>query len=306
MAEQSYRIISGINSIEMQHSIEYYVDMSASGTRNVGLQFLCSVIADSAYDRSSIKKNVEQMGFDHWTTRSYDYTDGDHVGYTIAYKDTCGGDRIILVAIRGSAGELKFPDLWNSSADWKSDLFNVGPDSASRHTGFNLAAGEVYNALVDYIDVTAGNVRIVITGHSRGAAVGNLLAADLISKSNVPASRVIAYNFACPNTATHYQYNTVSCPNVFNICNTYDLIPMVPADDWGVLGTNSKPVDVVRFMLALTGTSSWNKYGKNIYFTSGKDLTTINVFECGMIFDFIGRNHIPQTYINWAANQFYN
>lgn len=240
------------------------------------------------------------MGLDHWTSGNYNYDDGNHVGYTIGYVDTSNGERIVLAAIRGSAGEIQ--DL---GPDWRSNLFNVGPDSEHRHAGFNTAASEIYTILRRYVDVSADNVRVVITGHSRGAAVGNLLAADLIGKSGMDPAHVIAYNFACPNTVTHNQHNGINCPNVFNICNTYDIVPKVPMDDW--IFDSYSPFTLMNMLQTLNGSTSWHKYGNNVEFTSGRDLfAEYTIFTVGNFFAQLGRNHEMTMYINWASRQYYN
>ena len=115
------------------------------------------------------------------------------------------------------------------------------------------------------------HIRYVITGHSRGAAVGNLVEADII-KNYRAASRVFGYNYACPNTATHGTYDDIYCPTVFNFWNVNDIVPYVPRSD-----TPIRTLDVrtsIEYMIkaTLTDDDEWGKYGKNLFFTRGVDV----------------------------------
>jgi len=65
------------------------------------------------------------------------------------------------------------------------------------------------------------NVKFLITGHSRGAAVGNLLSAKLNDTYNIQ-TRVFSYDFATPPVIRGKKDRTTNYPNIFCIDNEDD------------------------------------------------------------------------------------
>ena len=63
-----------------------------------------------------------------------------------------------------------------------------------------------------------------IMGHSRGAAIANILGAKLIDNGNT----VFAYTFATPNTTTVNEETARSYTGIFNLINSDDLVPYLP------------------------------------------------------------------------------
>ena len=144
---------------------------------------------------------------------------------------------VIIVSVRGTNG---------TNAEWSSN-FDVGADTSdyynaveashphwknkSHHKGFDVASNRVYDKLKAYINQyvdTSLPVKILINGHSRGAAIANILAKDLVDDTSY---QVNAYTFACPNTTT--ATNTANYPMIFNVINTDDMIPYMPLTQWG-------------------------------------------------------------------------
>jgi len=148
---------------------------------------------------------------------------------------------LIIVVVKGTDG-LK---------DWLRD-FSV-EFTKSTHAGFQNAADEVHMELHKYLLTnnllsSAAENRILITGHSLGGAVTNLLAQKLTNDRNyASADNIYAYSFATPNTA---KFSTVSeerqLGNIFNIVIAEDLVPGAPP------------------------TGFYWKYGKTLVFPSGK------------------------------------
>ena len=269
--EKPYTVRSDNNTVEMKHSVEYLIDKDPSDPE---LQFLCTLLSFGAYDAGTTKANFRRMGFE--TIRVGDgYSVGDHVGYVIGVKNTFQGEKIVLVAIRGSYGEVF------KSADWISD-FNAGPDSSYKHTGFHTAEQELYQDLKSRVNLTGGNVTVLITGHSRGAGVGNLLAADLI-RNDLSAGKVIAYNVACPNVATNKVFTSVSCPYVYNLVNRMDLVTWVPLPGFSIK-TDKGASDLLYSFIhtfvhfdesTLSPEKKWGRFGHDIPFSSGTAFSTI-------------------------------
>lgn len=160
----------------------------------------------------------------------------DVAAYTFASKtipDPQGGAPVTLVfvGVRGSYG-----------IEWISNfnLYDAQGDSDDHH-GFGKAETEVEHALARYardLDADPERTRILITGHSRGGAIANLLAArlnDLSETSNriAPASGIYAYTFAAPGSTRESDRQSPAYDNIFNIVNESDIVPKLPLSTWG-------------------------------------------------------------------------
>jgi uncharacterized protein YjdB len=138
---------------------------------------------------------------------------------------------VIAIVVRGTHGE----------DEWASD-FIVGSDVD--HIGFKTAEELVYRQLVeyindDYIDKTLP-YKLLITGHSRGAAVANLLAVDAANNlsdavgQEIKKESIYTYTFATPSVTRNADaQNPAKYNNIYNFVNPSDLIPYVPFSMWG-------------------------------------------------------------------------
>ena len=151
----------------------------------------------------------------------------DKVAYTFAEQTLRSREgkplRLAAVVIRGT-GEY---------TEWASNL-NVGTGSC--HTGFSRAADELLGSLAAYLaqsgPAKAGEtVKFFITGHSRGGAAANLLAARLADSGLVKKEDVFCYTFAAP--AVSVEAAEEGYENIFNIVNETDLVTQVPLSAWG-------------------------------------------------------------------------
>ena len=94
-------------------------------------------------------------------------------------------------------------------------------------------------AYVHRLGLQQPTTRFLITGHSRGAAVANLLAAFLDRGSYAAGEKetcpelvpehIYAYTFATPNSCSDLAERTASqYKNIFNIVNPEDVVPQLP------------------------------------------------------------------------------
>ena len=153
-------------------------------------------------------------------------SDCDHVGYTIASKET-GNYMLYCIPVRGTP----------EGAEWYSDfkLAKDGIDNGGKHYGFHTAAAEMYAELESKFrtDGSDASHRIVwIMGHSRGAAVSNIISGWLNESSWVTRDHLYSYNFACPAVSTTAD---TSYTNIRNYNNSDDLVARVPLSvpAWG-------------------------------------------------------------------------
>lgn len=144
---------------------------------------------------------------------------------------------VIVVSVRGTNG---------TNAEWSSN-FDVGADTTqyydamgynhpdwknkSNHKGFDVAANRVYDKLTEYINTyvdSSAQKSILITGHSRGAAIANILGQMYEDCSSY---RTYVYTFATPNSTTSTSASNYK--TIFNIVNEDDIIPYLPLSEWG-------------------------------------------------------------------------
>ncbi len=212
-------------------AFEYQDEMLAadSGTLSPDLAKVTVGLATAAYAESEIKACLSSMNytlvdsktFNYDGERKATYEDNDFVAFSIGYKKvSLNGEtyNAYVVPIRGTTGN----DEWLSN-------FKLGAAGDSYHYGFKKAADGVLSTLRSKIK-TKNNI-FLITGHSRGAAVANIVAGELtIDKDLASADHIFGYTYACP--AVKIGADT-TLDNVININNPGDAIPELPLADWG-------------------------------------------------------------------------
>ena len=185
---------------------------------------------------ATIKQMYEAYGFKSVKAYNYDEPlsdDNDKIAFTIAQKEILVSNeqyKLIVIATRGG----------QYGAEWVSN-FNVGKLKEG-HTGFYVAANGVFSDFKAYcsengIDITS-NVKVLITGYSRSAAVSNIVANRLnkwFEDNKNSKENVYAYTFATPkNTLTNYAQSLVTdYENIFNIVSKDDFVPYVAFGTWG-------------------------------------------------------------------------
>lgn len=123
---------------------------------------------------------------------------------------------LLVVDIRGSV------TWW----DWVND---IGAQALPFNNRFAALAEEVFTNVENYLSSTGlQDPIILVTGHSMGAAIANILAARL--NGIMDPDNVYAYTFATPRTVNEAVSGNqaVNYPNIFNILNSNDAITYVP------------------------------------------------------------------------------
>ena len=251
-----------------------YVKSLNSSSYNPKLSYMLAGLARSAYNKDNIELSVKTLGF------GYDYIvkkyDGNkfNAAHTIAKQTLSDGTTIVLVVVRGSS----------QYKNWIADFNVVTTNPASgNHAGFDIAANEVLSNMKNFLGgINKSNVKYVITGHSYGAAVGNLLSMKL-SNAGVSKSDVYNYNFACPDVARgnslYWNPNGIH-DNIFNIGYAKDYISVLPG-----------------ITLNLGNTNAWGKYGKSYWFS--KDWSKAS--ETYIDLTQIKKNHDCKNYVDYLS-----
>ncbi len=157
-----------------------------------------------------------------------DYSDplwgNDQCAFSFASRSLPNGKKLLFVTVRGTPG---------NSNEWLSNLnvMNQSWENSVLHEGFSKTSLRVYTKLLTYLvshKMNPAETAVVITGHSRGAAVANLLGASLRETKLFNLERVYVYTFAAPNVTTSKINTEEGYDYIWNIVNGEDLVPSVP------------------------------------------------------------------------------
>jgi len=210
-------------------SYEFSLD-SATGsgtTYNQDTALLATLLSDCAYDQESITQFLADLGFSHlYGNWLWDYN-LNNCGYYIAEKTIIENGEIrhlIYVVCRGTIQAL---GEWLGNAN-----VGVGDD----HAGFATAAGTIQHNLAYYCDkekYTPDNTIFLVTGHSKGAAVANLVGNWLNNESGLTQKENVSiYTLATPNVNQNLTTEAAGLAgneNSFNFVNYQDLIRNSPS-----------------------------------------------------------------------------
>lgn len=253
---------------EVEINEEMFSQNSNGYHRNIAM--LASALSSASYNDGMengyyINRAYENLGFDissDVTLFSYEGAEnnasydtelidvyGDSLAFSIATREI-GETRLLVIALRGT-NLNNTNDLINDISIFGSSFYK--DDSPSGFLNFfnKVSVGlslylENHPEIADSAD--NGKLKILITGHSLGAAGANLLGAYFNTyndnsysgfdgnkdvntmfneKLDIPQNDIFVYSFACPNV--YYGDPTiVDCDNIINIVNESDLIPQIP------------------------------------------------------------------------------
>lgn len=179
---------------------------------------LCARIAHAAYGQGFDMRDFQLLG-------RFENTGTDTQGiFGVAYGNT------FILAFRGSEE--------TGIADWINDLKFLPADfpygekgntAVKVHYGFIEAYKSVREAMFKAAKETP-HKQIICIGHSLGAALATLCAADL--KNNLPGKAISVYTFGSPkvgNDEFAKAYNKL-VPQTYRIVNGVDMVPNLPPD----------------------------------------------------------------------------
>lgn len=298
---ESPDILVGDYSFDRQaYSIERLVSETSSDNYNPKLAHILAAMMCTAYDPVKMSYTYRSMGYADYNLYEY-YTDpddpdygDDNVAYSFAHKEIENGT-LILICIRGSFGDIK-----DMTSDWRSNflplVYNLHDSSVfSVQVGFDNAANKVYSRLDEYIssnNINKSDVTFVLTGHSRGAGVANLVSYKLIN-DGISKRKIYDYNFACPDVALESPAawnwaNKYDC--IFNIANVEDPVAVLPGAAWSVV-----------FKYNVCMQKYWGKYGTSRFFAVGSDNIELNWEDRGHILNFSA--HESKLYVDCMSNE---
>lgn len=212
---------------------------------NHNLARIASILAQTAYDECSDSDNHlaeiyrsigvkdSDMEFHYDIDYSKPVLGNNQCAFSFAFrplKSLPSSPVLVFVTVRGTPANAN---------EWISNL-NVNDTERAEgqvHEGFFHAANQVHGELIYYLlknRISPENCVFLITGHSRGAAVANLLGAHLADEGWFNIDSIFDYTFAAPNVSNEEKTSDPRYNFIFNIVNAEDVVPQVPPrrDSW--------------------------------------------------------------------------
>lgn len=242
----------GINDeIQVEFKLDYRKFFTSSNTAyHKDLSVLGSLLSSVVYEDRTLAINqgtafngditsmLEQYGMSDVKRYKLDknggYKDDDISEVGLGHrKMTYAGKtkELIVVSVRDTNGTVQ---EWSSNFDVGADIADYwdreNPDWTNKqhHKGFDVTTNRLDAHIQDYIqdkvDSFAEKI-IYVVGHSRGAAIANLLGAKYEADANY---KTYVYTFAAPNNTI----NKKTYKTIFNVINTDDLVPYLPLTAW--------------------------------------------------------------------------
>lgn len=250
----------GDRSCNVEFTVDYRLLFGSNTTYSKDLSILSSLYANDMYADVYMKVTsgatggssnpvdfpaifgMEDVEDIHLTAAQYSVDKDDISEFVVGHQTVqYGGEtrEIFILNIRGTNG---------TNAEWSSN-FDVGADTSAyysavgsshpdwknklNHKGFDVTANRIIARFTDYmqrhdLDELTTPKTILITGHSRGAAIANLLGAYF---EDHPDYTSFTYTFAAPYSTTDPK--APSYKTIFNVTNADDLIPALPLEAWG-------------------------------------------------------------------------
>ncbi len=280
-----------------------YMDKALMSYDNAYLTFDTAPVAGgSANTKYNGKDLLELFGFEHVQDYKLAYDDDDMCEALFGHQTvTYNGQSKVVVAIwvRGTdaaseeewssnfhMGRLEgFFDEYDSVAGKSPRQKNDDWTRKTNHRGFDVCATRILNYYKNtyyptYVEpalnaVPDAELTFWLSGHSRGAAVGNLIASYLIDGEN----EVYAYTFASPNNTANTEASSEKYDSIFNLVNTNDFVPMLPMTEWGFTRYGKTAmVDASQYASQIK-TATGSTYTGN-FLSSGDMSTLLGKFIC--------------------------
>ena len=234
LAYDETRIVNMSASLSSHESTQDYIDRNYKNKAYISDVYYQGK-RDDVFDFQNehnpwiLQARLRYDGYENIESKNYGDNDKHNISYTFAYKigdakKGEGNDICFAVILRGTDGVEWFGNM---------DIWENENKKSVRHYSFQKANEELQKAIRAYLNKEVfrnKKIHFLITGHSRGAAVANLLAVDLSDGAIPGIETVEAYTFATPNNTTNF---STKYTNIFNFCFDDDFVPQVPLDKWG-------------------------------------------------------------------------
>ncbi|MCR5762181.1 MAG: lipase family protein [Treponema sp.] len=246
------------DSFKTQIQVEWNPDWlkESSFTYSHGIARIACLLSDISYTDitanpkdNSLIRTYQSLGVSPSCIKTFydiDYNEPDKGNDQCAFSIAHTKD-ILFITIRGTP--------FNAN-EWISNMniSDATEKESSLHEGFLKATYIVQDAVKQYIkteNLDTKKIKVLVTGHSRGAAITNLLAAAFSVERTFPEEHIFAYTFASPNVTTAKNIHSKQFAFIWNIVNAEDIVPTMPP--------NRKGWKFSKYGNTLVLANSWNK-----------------------------------------------
>lgn len=275
------RMISYYDAADASYTFDYRQFFEDSKAFNKAISTSSIIFANTIYDNwgfsyesgndgeiTDIKALMKLHGFenveDYKLETTYNDDDISEIGigfHNVTYKDK--SLTVLAVIIRGTNGTIK---------EWSSNVDLGDPDSWSSnyHKGFYTTEQRIMKYVNEYIATNKklfnSEISYWITGHSRGAALANILSAELIDNGKT----VYGYTYASPGTTVSSNKTNAKYSSIFNLKNSSDVVTFVPLSQWGfgtfgvTINSDIKPLKLEYEWCRQTGRSQYNAFSNSL------------------------------------------
>lgn len=135
-------------------------------------------------------------------------------------------EKTVVISFRGT---VSLED-WLRDFDFLPTIYQPVANFGTVHEGFQLVYLVLRSSLMDLLkQVDAGYTRLLVTGHSLGAALSELAAPDLLHNADLTVEPDVV-NFAGPRVG-HHDFASlfdVQIDSCFRVVNLWDIVPQLP------------------------------------------------------------------------------
>lgn len=287
------------NDEEMKVSVVYSDVFFTKSTvkRQDSLALLSAAAADAAYNEKDIKSFMKSCGFTN-SRQSVSDAKFNNLSFNLG-KKKIGKKTVVAVILEGTSTK----DEWYS---------NLKLGTGTIHEGFDATEKAVQTKLNSYLKknkLKKGSVIFWVSGHSRGAAVGNIMAKRLSDKYG--KNSVYAYTFATPKVTKSRDKDTSKYTNIYNYINPDDLITTLPPENSDDLAKTLEELHLLNKDSLLGALSSsyyqefgtYRRYGTDVVMSDSDHDLMAQTFSdiTGSDFDdtSVEHNHCQSCYLSW-------
>lgn len=185
-------------------------------------------------ENNSLLQMYKALGFEEQSIKFFynvDYTlepyKKDQSAFSFAKQKLPDGRTAVCVTVRGT---FLTAEEWESNLNILDAAKKNNDQVAIDHEGFYTATRQVQEALKIYLEennLNKDNTTFMITGHSRGASISNILGVKLFEEGYSP-EKIFVYTVASPNVTQREDVFDQKYAFIWNIINMEDAVPSMP------------------------------------------------------------------------------